>query len=275
MTNSYTDVHSIKHSKKILRFNCFFWVFNSTGSLSCYIKLALHISVCFSFLFFVCFSLCSSIFVSLIFGASKELKETQRKHFLFLRMSPLISDSWNLRQYNKWAEIVSSAIKENIMSKGKCSLRVRAVCKSPHNHSPEIFPFFLAAWLCHVRLFLTPWVNCSPPGSSTHGISRQEYWSGLPFPTPGDLLDPGIELESLLHLLHWRRILYHWATREAVAYGIEPWPTGPGIRPLAPALEVRSLNHWTAMEVPFLLFWATAFSVENQIRTYLYWLWFF
>ena len=28
------------------------------------------------------------------------------------------------------------------------------------------------------------------------GFSRQEYWSGLPFPSPGDLLDPGIELES-------------------------------------------------------------------------------
>ena len=28
------------------------------------------------------------------------------------------------------------------------------------------------------------------------GFSRQEYWSGLPFPTPGDLLDPGIEPAS-------------------------------------------------------------------------------
>ena len=29
------------------------------------------------------------------------------------------------------------------------------------------------------------------------GFSRQEYWSGLPFPIPGDLLDPEIELLSL------------------------------------------------------------------------------
>jgi len=28
------------------------------------------------------------------------------------------------------------------------------------------------------------------------GFSRQEYWSGLPFPSPGDLSDPGIELRS-------------------------------------------------------------------------------
>ena len=31
------------------------------------------------------------------------------------------------------------------------------------------------------------------PGSSDHGIFRQEYWSELPFPTPEDLPDPGIE----------------------------------------------------------------------------------
>ena len=35
------------------------------------------------------------------------------------------------------------------------------------------------------------------------GFSRQEYWSELPFPPPGDLPDPGIELH-LLHLLHWQ-----------------------------------------------------------------------
>ena len=36
-----------------------------------------------------------------------------------------------------------------------------------------------------------------PPGSSVHGFSRQEYWSGLPFPTPGGLPNPGVEPESL------------------------------------------------------------------------------
>ena len=39
-------------------------------------------------------------------------------------------------------------------------------------------------------------MDCSPPGSSVHGILRQEYWSGLPFPSPGDLADPGIEPRS-------------------------------------------------------------------------------
>ena len=39
-------------------------------------------------------------------------------------------------------------------------------------------------------------IDCRPPGSSVYGISRQEYWSGLPFPTPVDLPDSGIEPRS-------------------------------------------------------------------------------
>ena len=36
-------------------------------------------------------------------------------------------------------------------------------------------------------------VDCSLPGTSSMGFSRQEYWSGLPLPSPGDLPNPGIE----------------------------------------------------------------------------------
>ena len=39
-------------------------------------------------------------------------------------------------------------------------------------------------------------MDCSPPGSSVHGISRQEYWSGVPFPSLGDLPDSGIKAMS-------------------------------------------------------------------------------
>ena len=46
--------------------------------------------------------------------------------------------------------------------------------------------------ICHVRFFATPWIiACQAPLSM--GFSRQEYWSGLPFPPPADLPDPGIE----------------------------------------------------------------------------------
>ena len=43
-----------------------------------------------------------------------------------------------------------------------------------------------------VRLFATPW-TVAYQASPSMGFSRQEYWRGLPFPSPGDLPDPGIE----------------------------------------------------------------------------------
>ena len=39
---------------------------------------------------------------------------------------------------------------------------------------------------------VTPWTVASEVPLSL-GFSRQEYWNGLPFPSPGNLLDPGIE----------------------------------------------------------------------------------
>ena len=50
--------------------------------------------------------------------------------------------------------------------------------------------------LCSVTqscLMLCDSMDCSLPSSSVHGVSRQEYWRGLPFPSPGDLTDPEIK----------------------------------------------------------------------------------
>ena len=49
--------------------------------------------------------------------------------------------------------------------------------------------------LSHVQLFATPWTvaHQAPPSM---GFSRQEYWSGLPFPSPGNFPNPGIEPRS-------------------------------------------------------------------------------
>ena len=49
--------------------------------------------------------------------------------------------------------------------------------------------------LSHVRLFATPWTVAHQAPWSV-GFSRHEYWSVLPFPSPGDLPDPGIEPRS-------------------------------------------------------------------------------
>ena len=54
-----------------------------------------------------------------------------------------------------------------------------------------------ACSLSHIQLFVTPWtVACQAPLSME--FSRQEYWSGLPFTSPGDLPNPGIEPASLV-----------------------------------------------------------------------------
>ena len=48
----------------------------------------------------------------------------------------------------------------------------------------------------HIQLFTAPWtIACKTPLSME--FSRQEYWHGLPFPSLGDLPDPGIKPTSL------------------------------------------------------------------------------
>ena len=54
---------------------------------------------------------------------------------------------------------------------------------------------FLVAVLC---LFVFPWTIARQAPLSM-GFSRQEYWSGLPFPSLGDLLNPGIEPASIVY----------------------------------------------------------------------------
>ena len=73
-------------------------------------------------------------------------------------------------------------------------------------------------------LTLCELMDCSLPGSSIHGFSRQEYWSGLPFPSPSDLPNPGIEPRS--------------PTLQADTLPSEP-PGSPGI-PLLPCKHQES-----------------------------------
>ena len=67
--------------------------------------------------------------------------------------------------------------------------------------------------LNHVRLFVTLWTIAFQAPLSME-FSKQEYWSGLLCPPPGDLPDSGTELVSHMSFaLRW--ILYRWATRES------------------------------------------------------------
>ena len=53
----------------------------------------------------------------------------------------------------------------------------------------------------HVQLFVTLWIVARQAPLSM-GSSRQEYWNGLPFPTPKDLPDLGMEPTSLMAHIH-------------------------------------------------------------------------
>ena len=59
----------------------------------------------------------------------------------------------------------------------------------------ELYIYIYMKSLSRVRLFATLWTVAHQAPQST-GFSRQEYWSGLPFPSPEDLPDPGIEPQS-------------------------------------------------------------------------------
>ena len=59
-------------------------------------------------------------------------------------------------------------------------------------YNPELCLRREVKLLSHIRLFVIPWTvaHQAPPFMK---FSSEEYWSGLPFPSPGDLSDPGIE----------------------------------------------------------------------------------
>ena len=97
---------------------------------------------------------------------------------------------------------------------------------SPYSFIEEIRSFILLTFLhfgvgcflvcvcvCACAKLLQPCSSLQTPWTIAHqaplsmGFSRQEHWSGLPCPPPGDLPNPGIEPTSL-RLLHGRQILY-------------------------------------------------------------------
>ena len=78
-----------------------------------------------------------------------------------------------------------------MLAEVKCGLRIIRVAiinkdSFPSKHNSEVNP------LSRVRLFATLWTVARQAPLSM-GFSRQEYWSGLPFPSPGDLPKPGIK----------------------------------------------------------------------------------
>ena len=83
---------------------------------------------------------------------------------------------------------------ENSTDRGVCGLQPTGLqrVRDKFLTSTYIFMKVKVESLSRVRLFATPWTVAHQAPQSM-GFSRQEYWSGLPFPSPGDLPHRGIE----------------------------------------------------------------------------------
>ena len=89
-----------------------------------------------------------------------------------------------------------------------------------NNHSQSQNPVFqllvhgVGCVLSRIRLSVTPW-NVARQAPLSMEFSRQEYWSELPFPLPGDLPNPGIKPMSPVSPLLADRFFTSLASREA------------------------------------------------------------
>ena len=116
---------------------------------------------------------------------------------------------------------------------------------SPCETVAQMWPQLLLLFSCPdgSNSFVPPWTAARQAPLSM-GFSRQEYWSGLPCPPPGDLPNPGIVPMSLKSPALASRFFTVWATREA---RVAPEPLAGGTRrhPWLGLLQLSPANHTT------------------------------
>ena len=118
-------------------------------------------------------------------------------------------------------------------------------------------------FLSHLVMFdfVTPWAVAHQAPLSM-GFSRQEYWSGLPFPSPGDLPHPGIDLMSLISPGLTGEFFTTSTTQEAqmedTKYLHCHFPKMFITRTFAGLLSAMSALQWTSsnkfLQLPYILF---------------------
>ena len=109
---------------------------------------------------------------------------------------------------------------------------------TPISNLLPLLVLWLCAWvLSRVQLFATPWtVACQAPLSM--GFSRQEHWSGLLFPSPGDLSNPSIESTSPASPVLAGRFFYYLSHQGSPI----PVPILPLFRLWSPAIPTIGLS---------------------------------
>ena len=90
---------------------------------------------------------------------------------------------------------VPCLVQEDPLEEGRVTHSNILTWRIPWTEEPGELPPLLLSHFSRVRLLETLWTTGRQAPLSV-GFSRQEYWSGLPFPSPGDILNPGIEPRS-------------------------------------------------------------------------------
>ena len=155
-----------------------------------------------------------------------------------------------------------------------------------HTHTHVLVCPVVSDWADTELVWLWDSVDCNSPGSSFHGFYRQEYWGGLSCPPPGDLPDPGINLQLLpwqvdslpfetpIYLSIYLSIYIHtyiYIERERASErereqaphceALDPWS---GIKHMSPAVEAWSPNHAITIELPYVTFYRISLTCFSQ-----------
>ena len=128
----------------------------------------------------------------------------------------------------------------------------------------------LIKWTCvrvlshfsHVRLSATLWTKaCQAPLSMR--FFRHEYWSGLPFPTPGDFPDPGIKLASLMSPAQAGGFLTTAKSLQLCPTLCNPIDSSPQGSPVPGILQARTLE-WVAISFSNAWKWKVKVKLLSQ-----------
>ena len=118
-----------------------------------------------------------------------------------------------------WSSGVQSHTRQSPCCRAHCFVGFFFLLDTPLAH------VWMLSHFSHIQLFVTPWTITHQAPLSV-GFSQQEYWSGLPFPSPGGLPDPGVWVSCLSCI--GRRVLYHeclLGSPPPLAQGsASPWP---------------------------------------------------
>ena len=123
---------------------------------------------------------------------------------------------WDVLRNTRYLE--TNGRKQVMRKEGKSSI-IHA-CTLLESPSQSRFIDCVLSHFSHVRFFVTLW-TVARQATLSMGLSRQEYWSGLPCPPLGDLPDPGIEPKSLKSLALVGRFLPLSATWEVILLSVK------------------------------------------------------